>query len=319
MEQVADNTYLIDVLHAKPGGTCAYLITGNDNNDCALIDCGGKNGEGQILAALDELHIPATAVKWLFITHAHLDHSGCAGRLMRQLPNAICAGHPSAVKHLANPQLKLARAVRGLYGGEFYDREYGELLPMEESRIRPLKDGESITLNTKTLRAIYTPGHAWHHLSIVDDSGGIVFAGDSFGVSYGNDGGGEAVVMPVMPPTQFNPAAMRESVRLQSALPVKFFALTHYGLIANTPQAAAQQLRVMDKWQSLAAQTEDAICKSGEDFRAVFEPKLREMVREDLSARGLQTEMIERYANDVKLTAAGFTHLRKTKTGINND
>ena len=313
MRQVADNIHLIDVLHVKPGGTCAYLITGDDDKDCALIDCGGKNGERQILAALDSLHIPAAAVKWLLITHAHLDHGGCAGSLMRHLPNAIFAGHPSAVKHLANPQLKLAAAARALYGDAFYDREYGDLSPIEESRTRVLADGEGVKLNDKTLRAIYTPGHAWHHISIFDEAAGVVYAGDSFGVCYGDDAKGDAIVMPVMPPTQLNPAAMRESVGLQSALPAKFFALTHYGLIKNTPQAAQQQIKRMDEWEALAAKT---AAESGDNFRAVFEPALRAAVFDIVSSRGAGESLAEHYVNDTRLTAAGFSHFHnKTKAG----
>ncbi|MGI9338384.1 MAG: MBL fold metallo-hydrolase [Gammaproteobacteria bacterium] len=312
MKAVAGNIHLIDVLHVKPGGTCAYLITGGDSGkDCALIDCGGKNGEGQILAALDELHIPAAAVKWLIATHAHLDHSGCAGSLMRHLPNAVFAAHPSAVKHLANPQMKLARAVRSLYGDELYDREYGELLPIIETRTHALQDGESIKLNGATLRAIYTPGHAWHHLSIFDESAGVVFSGDSFGVCYGNDASGDAAVMPVMPPTQLNLQAARESVKLQSALPAKFFALTHYGLIDNTPQAAEQQIKRMDEWEALAEKT---AAQDGDNFRAVFEPALRSAVCDILTSRGMEESIINRYANDTRLTACGFAHLyNKTK------
>lgn len=318
MQQVADNVHLIDVLHVKPGGTGAYLLTPAGNaadGDCALIDCGGKNGEGQILAALKALQIPAAAVKWLIITHAHLDHGGCAGSLMRHLPNATFAGHPSAVKHLANPHLKLAAAARGLYGDEFFGREYGDLLPIDDLRTHTLADGEDIKLNGKKLRAVYTPGHAWHHLSILDESAGIVYAGDSFGVCYGADASGEPVVLPVMPPTQPDPAALRESVKLQNALPAKHIALTHYGLIKNTPTAAQQQIDTMDEWQALAATTAKDIAaqkgddKSGDNFRAKFEPALKSAIRNALTKRGVGEQLINRYEGDTRLTACGFAHL----------
>ena len=308
-EQVADGVRLIDVMHVKARGTCAYLIDGGGEH--ALIDCGGKKGAAQISNALEELQIAPEAVRWLIVTHAHLDHGGCAGEMMRRLPNATLAGHPSAVKHLSDPQLKLAAAARGLYGDEFFEREYGELLPIEQSRVRPLADGEEITMPGINLRAIYTPGHAWHHLSIMHEAAGIMYAGDAYGVSYCKDKNDDSVVLQVTPPTQFNPEALLNSVRLMHESPAKHFALSHFGLIPNTPSSAEQQYRCIEEWSALAEKVGEQT--TPQNFHAEFEKHLRETVREDLIKRGLKEEQINRYAGDMRLTACGFEFLRERR------
>ena len=45
-------------------------------------------------------------------------------------------------------------------------------------RLWPLADGEVISW-LRPLRAIHTPGHAWHHLSVFDETADMIYAGDA--------------------------------------------------------------------------------------------------------------------------------------------
>ncbi len=307
-EPVCAGVFLIDVLHAAPGAACAYLLK-SESGECALVDCGGKNGEGQIFAAMQELEIAPEAVRWLILTHAHLDHAGCAGKMMRRLPNAVLTGHPSALLHISQPQLKLAKAARFLHGAEFYDREYGELLPVEESRLHPLEDGDAIEFGGEELRAMHSPGHAWHHLSVWQPRADMLYAGDSFGVSFCAGAGGEAAVLPVMPPTQFDPPAMRATIEKTTAHPARMLALSHFGVIANIPSAAAQQLEAMEEWAALSEEVGGTTDDDG--FAEVFGKRLRTAARAKLQKRGLNEKQIDRYAHDMRLSSAGYTYLRE--------
>ena len=72
------------------------------------------------------------------------------------LPETKMAGHPSALKHLAEPAEKLAPAARKLYGAAFYNEQYHPLLPVDKMRLWPLADGEVISW----LRTVARHSHA---------------------------------------------------------------------------------------------------------------------------------------------------------------
>ena len=153
------------------------------------------------------------------------------------LPRATVAAHPAAAPHLKDPDAKLVPAARALYGDDFFGKHYGEILPVPAERIRELADGESLKTGARILRTPHTPGHAWHHLSVWDETGGVIFSGDAMGVSYRNfdaESGGPMAV-PSTPPNQFNPEATRASIEKMRDL---------------KPDLAALALEIMERWMA---------------------------------------------------------------------
>ena len=79
------------------------------------------------------------------------------------------------------------------------------------------------------------------HLSVWDETGGVIFSGDAMGVSYRNfdaESGGPMAV-PSTPPNQFNPEATRASIEKMRDLKPALAALAHFGEIRFTPDIAA--------------------------------------------------------------------------------
>ena len=221
----------VDTEYIHPGTAAAHII--KDAGHAAIVDVGTSYSVAYLLAALDVLGIPREAVDYVFLTHVHLDHAGGAGRLMRELPNALAVVHPRGAPHMIDPE-KVIAGSKLVYGAEHFDRLYGEILPIAEERLRTVRDGERFTLGARTLELIHTPGHALHHYAIVDAGHASIFPGDTFGISYRElDTAQGAFIYPTTTPTQFDPDQLVASVdRLLGYQPESMY-LMHYSRVTD--------------------------------------------------------------------------------------
>ena len=94
-----------------------------------------------LLDALAQQGLDVADIDFVFLTHIHLDHAGGAGLLMQHLPNARCVLHPRGAPHMASPE-KLIAGTIGVYGEERTREMYGDIVPIEESRIIVAEDGD---------------------------------------------------------------------------------------------------------------------------------------------------------------------------------
>ena len=311
--EVADGVYRIDVNHPQPLHTCGYLIV--SDGAAAMFDCGGgRRGAAAVMGGLKELGIAAEQVQWLVVTHAHLDHAGAGGLLMQALPQARFAAHPSALKHLLNPQAALAPASALLFGEEFFETYYGGLLAVEAERAQALEDGEEILIGgARKIITHYTPGHAWHHASFYDAAASFIIAGDAYGNSYRQtDRNGLGLLMPVMPPSQFDPPTMAASIRRLHDLRADAVGLAHFDVVDTATYGDTYtevQLRALEDWQ-LAANGIHA--KDADNFEPLMKDYLFEWLSHRATAHGVDAAGVRQmYNNDVSLSAGGFAHYMK--------
>lgn len=245
----ADGITAIDTDYARPGLDASHLVV--DNGRAAFVDTGTTPSVPNLLAALEARGVGREQVDWVLTTHVHLDHAGGAGALMRHLPNARCVTHPRGARHLIDPA-KLVAASIVVYGEQRYRELYGEIVPVEEERMRVPADGERIMLGTRTLELIYTPGHALHHYCIVDLDSRRIFPGDTFGISYREfDVNGHEFVMPTTTPVHFDPEALKTSIsRLLDYAPPAMY-LTHYSEVRDVERLADDLKRGIDAFVTL--------------------------------------------------------------------
>lgn len=293
--------WCIDVFHPSEGQTCCYLLV--EKGAGAIIDCGAKNGVGAIKDAVTASGLKPEEIQWIIPTHVHLDHAGAAGELMSFFPRATLGGHESTMRHLCAPHRRLIPAVRGLYGEQFYNAQYGELMEVPESRASPLSEGETIKVGERSLEILHTPGHAWNHVSIYDRERGIFFAGDAYGVSFADIRADNIFIPPVMPPSQFNPEAAKSTLSRLKNMDASHAALAHFGMVENAPEFADFQISTLDEWESKARSIADA-----DDFHTQFTGYLREWYKQ--VASGADEKMfMRRHGGDIHLNACGFAHL----------
>ena len=236
--------------YVRPILAAIHLIV--ENNRVAFIDTGTNESLPNALAALKKIGVDITAVDYVILTHIHLDHAGGAGAMMQTFPNAKLVVHPRGARHMAEPS-KLVAGVAAVYGSEYVQRVYGEIVPVSPERIIAADDGHVLSLAGRKLICLDTPGHARHHNCIVDDQTGGIFTGDIFGLSYRElDVDGRQFVFPTTTPSQFDPEAMRESMgRLLELSPPAMY-LTHYGQLYDVSQRGLDLRRRLDAVVELA-------------------------------------------------------------------
>src|SRR5487761_2405477 len=211
--------------YVRPILAAIHLIV--ENCRVAFIDTGTNDSLPNALEALKKLGLDVTAVDYVILTHIHLDHAGGAGAMMRAFPNAQMVVHPRGTRHMAEPS-KLIAGVAAVYGAEYVERVYGEILPVKAERIISAEDGLVVALAGRKLTCLDTPGHARHHIAIVDEKTGGIFTGDLFGLSYRElDVDGRQFIFPTTSPSQFDQDAMHASIdRLLQLNPPAMY-LTH--------------------------------------------------------------------------------------------
>jgi glyoxylase-like metal-dependent hydrolase (beta-lactamase superfamily II) len=246
----------IDVDYVRPGLAASHLIV--DSGRAAFVDTGTTLSVPNLLAALAAKGIDPADVDWVLTTHVHLDHAGGAGALMRELPNARCAVHPRGARHLVEPSKLVAGSI-AVYGEERYRALYGEIVPIDEERIFVPQDGATVTLGTRVLELIHTPGHALHHYCVIDREHDLIFSGDTFGISYRDfDVDGREFVMPTTTPVHFDPEALCQSVhRLMSYRPRSIF-LTHYAEVRQLDRLARQMIERVQAFADLGRRYQSA-------------------------------------------------------------
>lgn len=250
VEALGSGVHAIDTGFHRERYDAAYLVV--HGGRAAFVDCGTTHSLPRLLAALATAGLAHEQVDYLIPTHAHLDHAGGAGALMRALPAAMLVAHPRAAPHLIDPQVLLDSA-RSVYGDEHVERAYGEVPGIEASRVIVTRDGMTLDLGGRVLQFIDTPGHARHHNCIWDAASRGFFTGDTFGVSYRElQTQRGAFIMPTTPPTQFDPQPLRTSIERLLAYRPDCMYVTHYGRVTGVPRLGRMLLQQIDEIVALA-------------------------------------------------------------------
>ena len=245
----------IDSGYLRPQLAAIHLI--ESEGRAAFVDTANHSALPRALAALEARGLTKESVDYVILTHIHLDHAGAAGLMMDAFPNARLVVHPRGARHMADPA-KLMAGVEAVYGKERATVLYGELRPVAPERIIEASDGTVLRLGRRELLCIDTPGHAKHHIAIVDRETAGIFTGDTFGISYREfDVDGRPFIFPSTTPSQFDPAAMRNSVERMIGLEPQAVYLTHYSRLEQPRALAADMLRRMDECVRIARRHAD--------------------------------------------------------------
>ena len=280
VQQLNSRIYLIDGydLGIKER-TGTYVIA---EDELTLIDTGASPSVPYIKQGLSELGYTLDQVKYIIVTHVHLDHAGGAGLLLQDCPNAKVVVHPKGARHLADPS-RLIAGARMVYGEQF-DPLFDPIVPVPENQLIEKTEGGQLEIGSAcTLEFWDTPGHAKHHFGIYDPVSNGMFAGDTVGIRYQQlIPDGIPLFLPSTSPNQFDPAAMQLAIdRFQTA---NFDAIYygHYGMTSEPKEA----LRQAGAWLvEFLEEAEDAFAKqqSPQDLAA----RLQEMVRTHLRSLGV--------------------------------
>ena len=238
--------WLLDLnFQGAAGVVAAYLITGPFGH--TLIETGPGSTLGALERAIAATGASLGDVTQLIVTHIHLDHAGAAGSLLRRLPEARLFVHPLGAPHMIDPSKLLGSAAR-IYGDRM-DALWGAFEPCPPERVVELVDETEIGCGTRSLRVVFTPGHASHHISFFDAERRTMFTGDVGGVRLQ----GASYVRPPTPPPDIDVQAWHASVgRMRELNPVAL-DLTHFGRFTGVEQHFDNLLLRLDAWTARIA------------------------------------------------------------------
>lgn len=250
---LGDGVYAIDTGFVRPQFDASYIVSQRapSNERIAIIDTGTNYSVPRILATLADLECLPDQVDFIILTHVHLDHAGGAGMLMQACPNAKLVVHPRGAKHMIDPTLLRAGAV-AVYGEQTVEKDYGQLLPIDATRVMEATDGLMINLAGRMLTCLDTPGHAKHHITIWDQMSHGAFTGDTFGLSYREfDTDQGAFIIPTTTPIHFDPKALRISLKRIMALKLECIYPTHFSKVTGVPRLYQKLSDMLTQVESL--------------------------------------------------------------------
>ena len=302
-EDIGHGISTIDTGYCRPGFDASHLLV--EKGQAALVDVGTAHSVPRILQVLHDKGIVLREVRYVMVTHVHLDHAGGAGALLQHLPEAQLVVHPRGAPHMIDPG-KLIAGAAAVYGEERFRSLYGDIVPVVAERVVTAPDNFELSLNGRALVFVDTPGHARHHYCIWDARSRGVFSGDTFGLSYREfDTQHGPFIFPTTTPVQFDPEALHASIdRLLGFNPERMY-LTHYGCVEDVQRLAAQLHRTIDGFVQLANSVADA----GEHRNARLVAGLQEMLLSALQTHGCRLSrqrMVELLSMDLELNAQGL-------------
>lgn len=246
----------IDAGFVREHMAACYLVEAG--TAVAFIEVGTNSSTPRLMKVLEQRGWQAEDVRYVIVTHVHLDHAGGAGSLMQLLPNATLLVHPYGARHMIDPS-KLEAGARAVYGDELFDKIYGKLIPVASDRVQTMDDGAMVTLGERQFRFMDTPGHARHHFCVHDSQTNGWFSGDTFGLSYREfDTENGAFLFPTTTPVQFDPLALKESVKKLMANQPECMYLTHYGRVGGLQRLAEMMTDGVDQLVSFAERYKNA-------------------------------------------------------------
>ena len=232
--------YQIDTRMAGYDGiTAGYLIRGD--KPC-LVETGTAPSAPVVRDALTRLGIGPWDLATVVVTHIHLDHAGGVGDIAAMFPAAQIVVHQRGARHLADPS-RLMASARMVYG-DALDRLFGVLAPVPAGRIVALDDIGTVDLGGgRRLDSHYSPGHAKHHVGLVDSDTGDLYVGDAAGVYLPDTGD----LRPATPPPDFDLETALASIRKFAGLRPARLLFSHYGPVGSvgeTLDRSAEEIRV---------------------------------------------------------------------------
>jgi len=237
--------------------TAGFLI---DGAQPALVETGAQTSAPAVSDALEAAGVGAADLRWLIVTHIHLDHAGAVGDLAAAFPRATVVVHERGARHLVDPARLIDSAAR-VYG-PLLDGLYGRMLPVPEDRLLAAADGHRVDLGgDRRLVMVDSPGHAKHHHAVLDEATGTLLVGDAVGVQLPDIG----VLRPATPPPDFDLEQAVASLRRFVELRPEHLVLTHYGPVADAQATLAEAEEMLHRWVGVAEQVMAASAEAGVD------------------------------------------------------
>jgi glyoxylase-like metal-dependent hydrolase (beta-lactamase superfamily II) len=298
--EVADGITAIDTfMGGRARYTAAYLL---DASEPTLVETGPGTSVEPVAEALHRLGIDAAALAHVVVTHIHLDHAGGVGALSGRFPRATIWVHARGARHLADPTRLVASATQ-VWGEREMKEFFLPVSPVVEGRLRSLGDGDTIPMGDRDLTVLDTPGHAPHHVALVDSRTGVVFTGDAIGIHVPD----LPVLRPATPPPDFDLERYVASIERIRGAARSALLFAHFGPLVDVDATCDLAIRRVRAWSQVVEEglreTEDP-----EELAARLESTALRDIETGAEA-ALDLEMLEdrlRLLSSIRMNAMGL-------------
>jgi glyoxylase-like metal-dependent hydrolase (beta-lactamase superfamily II) len=237
---------LDDLWMGRPRSIATALLESDGHR--TIVDPGPGSTLETLRQGLRSRSISVSDLDAVLLTHIHLDHAGATGALVGENPRLAVYVHTNGAPHMIDPSKLLASAQR-LWPNDL-QRLFGETLPVPAENLHIVEGGETLTLGSRQVEVVYTPGHASHHVSYFDKAEGVAFVGDTAGVRIE----GNAFAMPATPPPDIDLGIWDTSfAAILERKPARLF-LTHFGYSDNPSEHILHFRERLHRWVTLTAE-----------------------------------------------------------------
>ena len=223
------------------GIAAGYLIRAE--RPC-LVETGTATSAPRVRDALAALGLSPDDLATVVVTHIHLDHAGGVGDIAAMFPRADVVVHERGARHLVSPE-RLVASARRVFGDEVMDTLFGPLRPTAAGRIVAVGESGRIDLGGgRVLTAWHAPGHASHHLGLMDSETGDLYTGDAAGIYIPET----ADVRPATPPPDFDlDLSLASMRRFRDAAPTRLL-FSHYGPVTDVDETLQRSEEELNRW-----------------------------------------------------------------------
>jgi len=305
MDEIAPGIHQLDtLLGGMEGVTAGFLV---DGDAPALVETGSQSSAPAVMDALATAGVGAHDLRWVVVTHIHLDHAGGVGDLAAAFPDATVVVHELGARHLADPERLIGSAAR-VYG-PLLDGLYGRMRPVAADRLLAAADGSTLDLGGgRKLRLVYSPGHAKHHQAVLDEQSGTLMVGDAVGVCLPEVG----VLRPATPPPDFDLELAVASLRRFRSLRPSQLVLTHCGPVEDPEATLVEAEEALLRWVETAEQVVRDGPASGVEEVAAALAGTFPLAQPQVTAESARTYEL---LNGVRSNAAGIVRYLQRRAG----
>jgi glyoxylase-like metal-dependent hydrolase (beta-lactamase superfamily II) len=273
----------------------SYIVA--SGKEVALVESGPASTAWNLLDALSEIGFRPQHVKYILLTHVHLDHGGASGVLIEHFPNAYVLAHQRGIPHLVDPELALWKSSKEVLG--FVAQIYGKPKPVPKEKVIAVENKMHLALGKLAFEIVPTPGHASHHVCIFLYTEDVIFTGDAAGAYVPS----LDVSLPQTPPP-FRLNTALESIETLISLKPQLSAYTHFGVSPHATTNLKNHYNQLVNWYEVTNEALSKGIKKEEDILDLISNR-----DSDLKKFLINSDRLKGLKRGVEVSLKGFVHL----------